>query len=673
MDTESTSRQIREIENAWILLSDGCRLAARIWMPEDARENPVPAILEYLPYRKRDGTTERDALTHPYMAAQGYACIRVDMRGNGESDGLMADEYTPREQADALEVIQWIADQDWCSGNVGMIGISWGGFNGLQTAFCQPEHLKAVVTICSTDDRYADDVHYMGGCLLNYNLAWATTMLGYSTRPPDPVLVGEDWKALWLNRLENLPYLIEPWLTHQHRDAYWKHGSICEDYGRIKVPVFLVGGWADGYSNTIFRMLEHLKVPVKALIGPWAHKYPHFAKPGPATGFLQLCTKFWDRWLKGVDNDIMDEKVTLYLEKSRKPRASQREIPGQWVTRKTWPPQDSSLLTLYPCPAEPGRAAGILARSPGRGEAALSTPQTLGAAGGRWFSFGTGPDLPCDQTGDDLCALSFDTPELTDPVRIMGAPVLKLRLKSDRPLGLVAARLNDVRPDGSVARISYGLLNLSHRESHEFAKAMVPGKSYDIEIRLNEAAWVLEPGHRIRLSLSNTYWPMVWPSPETGVLDLDLSGAVLSLPTVPKAGRPPQQMEAPRSAPPLDQAMIRPARLGWTVEEDMETGEQVTRILDDYGDRIIRSHGLRTAYRAKESWHILPEDPLSAVGKMEVETRTGRDDWQVKTVVETEMDADGSHFFIHARVRALEGERRVFQKSWDLKIPRSFV
>src|ERR1700682_4918728 len=183
-------REVREIEHVLIPLRDGTRLAARIWLPEDAERDPVPAILEYLPYRKRDGTYDRDALTHPYFAGHGYAGVRVDIRGSGESDGLLSDEYSLREQDDALEVIEWLAAQPWCSGAVGMMGISWGGFNALQVAARRPPALKAIITVYSTDDRYADDIHYKGGCLLNDNLWWGSIMLAYQGRPPDPLLYG---------------------------------------------------------------------------------------------------------------------------------------------------------------------------------------------------------------------------------------------------------------------------------------------------------------------------------------------------------------------------------------------------------------------------------------------------------------------------------------------------
>jgi len=147
-------------------MSDGTELAARMWLPDDAEAKPVPAILEYIPYRKRDLTAERDVRHHPYIAGFGYASVRVDLRGSGESEGILTDEYLQQELDDGVELINWLARQKWCSGAVGMIGISWGGFNGLQLAALQPEPLKAVVSICSTDDRYTDDVHYMGAACL---------------------------------------------------------------------------------------------------------------------------------------------------------------------------------------------------------------------------------------------------------------------------------------------------------------------------------------------------------------------------------------------------------------------------------------------------------------------------------------------------------------------------
>ena len=332
MTVTTLPRAARVIEHTAIPLKDGTRLAARIWLPDDAEQNPVPAILEYLPYRKRDGTYERDSLTHPWLAGHGYAGVRVDIRGSGESEGLLSDEYAQQEQDDALEIIAWLAAQPWCNGAVGMMGISWGGFNGLQVAARQPPALKAIVTICSTDDRYADDVHYMGGAKLNAGFGWAAFFFGAMCHPPDPALVGDRWREMWLKRLANVPLFLELWMRHQRRDAYWRHGSVCEDFSAIRCPVYAVGGWTDGYTNAIPRLLERLAVPRKGLIGPWAHAYPHFALPGPQIGFLQDMLRWWDRWLKGVETGVMDEPMLrAWMTDSVKPAAFHRPA-GCWRT-----------------------------------------------------------------------------------------------------------------------------------------------------------------------------------------------------------------------------------------------------------------------------------------------------------------------------------------------------
>jgi uncharacterized protein len=167
---------------------------------------------------------------------------------------LLFDEYAKQEQDDGVEVIAWLAAQPWCNGAVGMMGISWGGFNGLQIAARRPPALKAIVTICSSDDRYADDAHYMGGTFLTTaGLEWAFFFFSLMCLPPDPALVGDSWRAMWLERLQNIPLFQENWLQHQRRDAYWKHGSVCEDYAAIQCPVYAVGGWTDGYKNAIPR------------------------------------------------------------------------------------------------------------------------------------------------------------------------------------------------------------------------------------------------------------------------------------------------------------------------------------------------------------------------------------------------------------------------------------
>ena len=326
-----------ETPDMGIVLSDGCRLSARVWMPEDAAANPVPAILEYIPYRKRDGTLPRDEMMHPYFAGHGYAAVRVDMRGGGDSEGLIADEYTEQELSDAEEVIAWLAAQPWCSGSVGMMGKSWGGFNCLQTAFRQPPALKAVVSVCATTDRFADDIHYKGGTLLGENFGWGAVMLSYSSRPADPML-RPDWREDWLARLEAEPWLAPRWAALQERGDYWKHGSVCEDYARMTIPVQIWGGWADNYMNTVAALVENCAGPVKGIVGPWVHQYPHTAVPGPQVGFLDEALRWWDRWLKGVENGAEDDPAyRVYRLESEAPDASPRYRAGEWVAEAAWP------------------------------------------------------------------------------------------------------------------------------------------------------------------------------------------------------------------------------------------------------------------------------------------------------------------------------------------------
>jgi uncharacterized protein len=640
-------RSVRVIEHVLIPLKNGTKLAARIWLPDDAEQNPVPAILEYLPYRKRDGTYERDALTHPYLAGHGYAGVRVDIRGSGESEGLLFDEYTQQEQDDGLEVIAWLAAQPWCSGVVGMMGISWGGFNGLQIAARRPVALKAIVTICSTDDRYADDAHYMGGTLLTAGLEWGFYFFGVVCLPPDPILVGDGWRALWLERLANVPLFFEVWLRHQRRDAYWKHGSVCEDYAAIQCPVYAVGGWTDGYTNAIPRLLERLTVPRKALIGPWAHAYPHFARPGPQIGFLQEMLRWWDYWLKGIDTGVMDEPILrAWMTDSVKPASQYEGLPGRWVAERLWPsPRITPRRLLLTDAGLRHEAAPLTAR-------AVCSPQTVGKCAGDWVPFGRGHDQAADQRDDDMRSLVFDTPPLETPIEILGAAIVTLDVASDKPMANLAVRLCDVHPSGESLRVSYGVLNLAHRDGHENPALLAIGQRYRVRIQLNDAGSVFPAGHRIRLALSTAYWPMIWPSPEQAALSI-LAGT-LDLPV-----RPPQARDAllsplpgPESAPPEKPTISR--------RGDM----RIERI-----DRI----GLELGTQSKRRFHVEEDDPLSAVAEMRRVQTMSRDGWQIRIETQMRLSCTRDVFLLRASLRAWEGANEIWCRDWDRSIPREFL
>jgi hypothetical protein len=637
-------RPVREIEHTLIPLRDGTPLAARIWLPEDADRNPVPVILEYLPYRKRTGTYDRDALTHPYLAAHGYAAVRVDIRGSGESGGLLFDEYARQEQDDALEVIERLAAQPWCSGAVGMMGISWGGFNGLQVAARRPSALKAIITICSTDDRYRDDVHYMGGTLLRAGFSWAAYLFSAMCYPPDPALVGDAWRAMWRERLENVPLFLETWLHHQRRDAYWKHGSVCEDYSAIQCPVFAVGGWTDGYTNAIPRLLANLTVPRKGLIGPWAHAYPHFAFPGPQIGFLHEALRWWDHWLKGLDTGVMDEPMLrAWMMKSVRPAPYHKELPGRWIAEPAWPPRRTTALRLHLTNAGLRTdAAGLIPR-------AVCSPQTVGRNGGSWCPFGRAPDQADDQQADDARSLVFETAPLDRPVEILGAAILTLDVASDKPLANLAARLCDVHEDGASLRVSYGILNLAHRDGSETPAPLVPSLRYRVRIQLNDAGSVFPAGHRIRVALSTAYWPMIWPGRDKATVTV--FGGTLDLPmrpsTVEDALLP--ALQGAETAAPEPVTVLRPG---------------VVRI-----ERI----GLELGAHGDFRFHIEDDDPLSAVVEMRQTQTISRGAWQVRIQTHMHMSCTYDAFVLRATMQAWEQDQPICRREWNGSVPRDLV
>ena len=662
-------RDTVEWPNVFIPLQDGTRLAARIWLPQDAGERPVPAILEYLPYRKRDGTVHRDALTHPYLAGHGYACVRVDMRGNGDSDGIMEGEYLPQEQDDALEVIAWLRAQDWCTGRIGMIGISWGGFNGLQVANRQPEGLDAVVSLCSTDDRYADDIHFKGGCVLSEQLGWSSTMLAYSSRPGDPAVVGEGWRDQWVERLQAEPHLAGIWMDHLTRDAFWKHGSICEDYARIKAAVLLVGAWADSYHNPVPRMLQHLSCKRQAIIGPWVHKYPHFAVPGPQIGFLQEVVRFYDCYLRDQDNGVdANPALRAYIMDGLPPATMYDHRPGNWVAEPVWPSPAIATdiwhlaahrLTETKEPSQP---------------MAICSPQTIGQASGEYCPIWLGPELPGDQRIDDGGSLLFDGPVLEDDLVILGSTVLEVAFTADRPQANLAVRLCDVGPDGSSARATYGVLNLCHHESHEHPAPLVPGRLYRARIVLDDVGYRFPKGHRLRLAVSTSYWPLIWPSPEMATVTIDLEKSRLFLPvrTAP-ADDPAPSFDPAEGAPKLEEIIHRASSNRRMTSIDAATGIQRLEIVDDFGAFEIVEHGLIAGSVGREWYEIDPSDPLSARIRTHWTEVSRRGDWSVRTESFAEMWSDLTYFHLSAKVQAFEGDSLIHEKTWATSHPRVCV
>ncbi|MEV6478511.1 CocE/NonD family hydrolase [Streptomyces sp. NPDC051576] len=658
---ESTHEDLR------IPLPDGTLLYARVWRP--VTDEPVPALLEYLPYRLTDWTAPRDAQRHPWYAGHGYASVRVDVRGHGNSEGMPTDEYSAVELADGVEVVNWLAAQPWCTGKVGMFGISWGGFNSLQIAALAPEPLKAIVTVCSTDDRYDNDVHYMGGSALAVDLhAWAATMLAFVARPPDPEYAGLVWRDLWLKRLEQIDPFIHTWLAHQIRDDYWKHGSVCEDYGAISAAVLAVGGWHDPYRDTVLRLVEHLPPDrVRGLIGPWSHQYPDRGlPPGPAIGFLQETLRWWDHWLKGEDTGVTDDpRLRAYVSDSHPPATVYDTLPGRWVGEPSWPSPHVK-TTTYGL-----RGAPVIVRS----------PMHTGVDAGRFFPFGNDADLPPDQRDEDARSACFQF-EVPDETWVLGRPRVRLRLTCPVPRGQVIARLCDVAPDGSSTLVTRGVLNLSARHGRDRAVPWTPGATEDVTFELNGIGYAVPPGHRIRLAVSSAYWPWIWPQPESAAgFTLDPEGSALELPVREREltddlRTDDIRFEEPEEAEPLGVSQPvtldepRPERL---VVRDVAKGEWRLEVDPRYGGTRVYPDGLEFTEDALETYTIDESDPLSARTRSDWSIRLHRPEsaWDTTVRTRSEITCDETDFITSNEVICTEGEEVIFHRTWEKRIPRT--
>jgi len=665
-----TTGNFTVIENQWIVLKDGTRMAARIWLPEGADRNPVPAVFEYLPYRKRDGTSPRDESTYPVFAAAGIAGIRVDIRGSGESDGVIDGEYTPRELADGCELIAWIAAQRWSNGKVGMMGISWGGFNCLQVAALKPPALKAVISIASTVDRYNDDIHYKNGTHLSAQLSWAATMLAYQSRSPDPALVGDMWRQMWLERLALEPFFIEEWLEHQRRDDFWKHGSICEDFDGFPVPAMVIAGWADGYRNTPMKAAEGLGDRVKALIGPWVHKYPHFAWPKPRADFHGEAIAWWNRWLRDEDTgaDSLPQMRAFILD-GPKPALRRNVEPGFWIAKDQWRPPEMHCFYVdqFGSLQEGMPIAGAHDHN-----AYLRSPLDTGTTAGEWFTLKPDAEMAGDQRIDDAGSLIFETAPLTHAVDYLGQPVLTVELACDGDWANLIARLVDIHPDGTATRVTFGVLNLAHRDGNAEPKPMAKGEKTRVRLVLDACGYRFGAGHRIRLSLSTSYWPMVLPAPSDPGLTLDLASLGLALPklddhrviTVPEPANPDPLPKY------IEHAAGKTSR---RVERDMTTGKTHYYIFEDTGLFEHPDTGFATQDIRNEIWTIAADDPLSMTGVSTWTCVAKRENWSVKTVSVSRIGCTATEWLTSASVTAFEGETQIFEKTFEKRLPRDFM
>ena len=532
------------IREVMIPMPDGIQLAADLYMPADipAGEH-LPVLLEYTPYRKNDSRGSKYRM-YTYFVKRGYVVARVDIRGTGNSQGrTIPYEYSEIELSDGDAVIAWLAKQDWSNGNVGMFGISWGGFNSIQMAVRKPPALKAFVALMATEDLYQEDVHYMDGII--HIDSWMMSHDLSNAMPGAPEFrLDEDWLR---NRFEVEPSVFT-YMREQRDGSFWDRASARDKYEQIQIPGYYIGGWYDGYRDSPPRMLEHVKAPVKAMIGPWDHYYPHNAWPAPQVEWRHEAVRWFDQWLKGIDTGILDEpRFAVYVRDWHPPGPGVDEIPGHWRWEEGWPIERSITKTFYA-----GQDHGLFSSPSAQATHSLKYKPSVGLAGGgpvMWWG-----NIPPDQQSMDDYSLIYDSQPLDSPLEILGMPRAILKVSADVSRANWVVRICDVAPDGSVTQVGGAAFNGTHRKSAREPEDLIPGKVFPLEIEMHFSSWVFPKGHRIRFAINNAQWPMLWPTPYQMTTTLAIGGvegARVELPVVPPADRPVPKFKLPEEGPSL--------------------------------------------------------------------------------------------------------------------------
>jgi putative CocE/NonD family hydrolase len=644
----------RTVEHEWIDMPDGVRLSVRLWIPEAAETDPVPVVLEYIPYRKRDLSRGSDTLWGETLASHGIAFARVDVRGSGESEGVMTDEYSSSELDDGVAIIDWLSRQTWSNGSVGMRGISWGAINTLQIATRAPAALKAIMPMSGQDDRFTKDAHYIGGTLGRTNFEWGMSFKQYMATPPDPEIVGDDWEDMWRERLEATPPILATWTDHQSFDDYWQRGSVGIIHDRVTVPTYVVGGLHEPYSDEVGRMLDELDVPRKGLLGPWMHSYPNTATPY-ALDWAYEEIRWWSHWLAGKETGIMDEPMLrAYIPYSTRRQALPDPVPGRWVTEDEWPTdRRGERLHLNAGGLSPEAASG-----PGL---AVPTGSVVGQSHREWYG------QPADeQSADDALSLTFDSEPLVEDKEILGYPTVRLRVTADKPVAQVAVRVNVVTEQGESWLVDYGILNLSHRESMEHPEALEPGKAYDVDVPLYLTSFRFPAGSRIRVAVSEGIWPMSWPSPEPVALTIEPGASWLSLPTRP--------IESTQAKMPIAEIIgeAGPAPAFPVAEPNAEGEIVITSDTPPYS-YDAPDVGTMLSGEAHSKSTIRPGDPTSSVWEDSGAMGFRRGDWHCEVRSSYRLTADAKQLHLTETLTAHKDGEKFFERTHENSIPRRLL
>jgi putative CocE/NonD family hydrolase len=649
------------VEDGTLEMKDGVHLAVTYYRPVAKKPGETfPVIMEKVPYRKDDFFTLGDYEYGAYFAKHGYVVARVDVRGTGGSGGpIPVSEYSQAEIADAEELVAQLSKKNWSNGNVGMYGISWSAFNSMMTAHRKPPALKAIIAAHGSTDLFYNDVHYIDGAL--HTDVYAHQIDTDNSMPQSP-----DYRidaTYFHNRFDREPWIFT-WLRQQQDGDFWRQESLAFKTP-LEVPVYLIGGLLDGYRDFAVDVSKTAKAPVMAEIGPWNHAWPEYGAPGPNYEWRAKALRWWDYWLKGKANGILDQPARMaFMRTGHAPATDLTTVPGYWRCDQQWPVDGSTTRRLYP---QTKRQLGNAPSTQGNAEK-LRYRAGAGMAAGGWWGEQTG-----DMAADDAHSLVYDSAPLTEALEIMGMPQVRLRVAADAPFYQWTVRLEDVAPDGQVSLISGAAINPSQRFSRLKPEALIPGEPTTLSTAIHFTTWRFKPGHRIRLAVSNAQFPMIWPSPTPGTTTL-FPGADtwIDLPVVPT-----QHETSPSCVLPAPEAGD-PAPFGKELEShppvfksvrNEQTGDSTFTTASDIAWTL---HG--NTYRSAEQyqWDVNDKAPAKARFRGErrnVFTIAGRE-IDLLTVARIESDATTFHVTFTKTLR--ENGRLVRKKTWTDHIPRRY-
>jgi putative CocE/NonD family hydrolase len=647
-------------ENAWLPMSDGVRLSVTFLKPRARSSGETfPVLLDLYPYRK----DEYPSAGPTYFAKRGYITATVDVRGTGSSEGVLPPrEYSDQEMKDAVEIIRLLSEMEGSNGRVGMWGMSWGGFNSIQVAMRNPPGLAAIIALEAADDLFHDDVHHMDGAFHLDQFIPFMDNENTIPRTPDYAL-DEDY---FRQRFDQPPWFLN-YTRHQRDGEFWRKNSLRWQYERMQVPCYLIGGLLDGYRDSVPRMLANVKAPVRASIGPYKHDYPDYGVPGPNYEWRHEAVRWWDYWLKDRDTGIMDEpRLALFVREGHGPDRHLKTTPGHWI-HEEWPIPATAWRSFY---AAQGRRLTPQADRAARGVASLRYVPSFGIATGLWWGEPTG-DLRLDDAG----SLVFDSAVVEEPFEIAGFPRVRLRVSADAPLAHWVARLEDVQPDGTVSLVTGKLLNGSQRNSRLEPEPLVPGEVYDLEFDLHFTTWTFQPGHRVRLSVSNALFPFTWPTPHpmTTALHLGVEQTRIDLPVIPMKERaappfrPPEPRDEPAGGRYIESVPWPRGHYVWS--RDLEN-ERASLEWKGYAEFENQGRGYRTWERNYYETHDL--DPADSRFSGEGGRRIVIGDRTLEFVSNIEVQSDAENFHVTIRRTIHENGELVRERTWSEAIPRDF-